>query len=222
MWSFITFLSIFMGRTPHNVYAIPGSNHAIMPDTPSKDLVRQQNYVDTVVKNISGSHPGTILNASDNISSQSQHFDKKTQCYPRCFIVDTDSISFIIDTGTNRFIVNDAIIINDYKPSNTRVKGISGDPAIAPGTGFVNLKLRSDDGEVIRIEKIPVVHVTSCPYNLFLPQLLIKEMKQNNFKIKDFKHSESEYIFEYAHHDAKSVQPKTLTCCIRENGMFEL
>ena len=72
MWSLFTFISVLMGQTPHTVYAIPGSNHAIMPES-SKDPVRKQNYVDTVVKNISGTHPRPILNASDHISSQSQH-----------------------------------------------------------------------------------------------------------------------------------------------------
>ena len=180
MWSLFTFISVLMGQTPHTVYAIPGSNHAIMPES-SKDPVRKQNYVDTVVKNISGNHLGTILTASDHVSNQPQHSDKKTQCYPRCFIVDTDSISFIIDTGANWFIVNDARLMNNYKPSNTRVKCISGDPAIASGTSYINLKMQSDDGEVVRINKLPVVHVESCLYNFFPPQLLIKETKQNNF-----------------------------------------
>ena len=76
MCSFTTLLSVFMGQTPHNVYAIPGSNHVIMPES-SKDPVRQHNYVDTVVKNKSGTHPRTILNASDHISSQSQHKKRK-------------------------------------------------------------------------------------------------------------------------------------------------
>ena len=86
----------------------------------------------------------------------------------------------------------------------------------------MDLPLCSTDGHVVKIRKLPVVYVASCPYNLFPPQLLIKEMKRKNFKIKHFKHDDTEYVFEYIHANDKFAKQKTIRCPIRENRLLKL
>ena len=42
------------------------------------------------------------------------------------FVVDTDSVSVVIDTGANRIIVNDKAILSDFKETKVSVKGLKG------------------------------------------------------------------------------------------------
>ena len=46
--------------------------------------------------------------------------------HPYCFIVDTDSVPYIIDTGANRIIVNDAKLLKQLNPTSDKIKGIGG------------------------------------------------------------------------------------------------
>ena len=187
------YAACLLGLTTHNatnVYAISGSNHVMIRGKTSGDSVRQQKYVDTIVTNASMTNP---LNIPETLNEDVPRDIKRHPC---CFVADTDSVRYILDTGANRIIVNNARLMYGYKPATAQIKGINGDPTISTGTGFINLPLKSDDGRTLTITKIPVMHVPSCPYNLMPPQILIKQMKVRNIYIKHFKHDDLEYILE--------------------------
>ena len=131
--------------------------------------------------------------------------------HPCCFMVDTDSVEYVLDTDANRVIVNNARLIYGYRSATAQVKGIDGEPTTATGAGFINLPLKSDDGQILIIPKIPVMHVPSCPYNLMPPQLFVKEMKARNFSVKHFKHDDNEYVLKYKPPEDKITKPHTLT-----------
>ena len=134
-------------------------------------------------------------------------------------MADTDSVRFVVDSGTNRMIVNDIKLLTKYIPGQGKIKGMNGNLTISQGGGLLNLPLKSDQGRTHMVKNLPAVYVPSCPYNLLSPQYLIKEMRQRGFKVQYFKHDDQKYIFQYCRKD--STQSCTLTCPIRENDLFE-
>ena len=96
---------------------------------------------------------------------------------PYCFVVDTDSIPYIIDTGANRIIVNNARHLRNLVATSDKIKGIGGKCVRIAGVGTLSLPLRSDDGNIDVILGLNEVYVPSSPYNLIPPQILIKQMK---------------------------------------------
>jgi hypothetical protein len=110
------------------IYAIPGTNHALVTGGSSLDRHQQHNYVDTMINaavtaNSDPDEPialdGTTLAPEPNA---------KLKKLPYCFIADTDSVAYVLDTGANRLIINNAKIFEKFTASNGRVKGIGGDP----------------------------------------------------------------------------------------------
>ena len=92
-----------------------------------------------------------------------------------CYIVDTDSIQYAIDTGDNFIIVNDAKLIIDLIPTTDKIKGIGSNCVRIVGTGKLRLPLKSDDGEINIVSKLDAVYVPSSSYNLIPSQILIKK-----------------------------------------------
>ena len=158
---------------------------------------------------------------NDKISAyqadQSHNSSKRDR--PAVFIADTDSVRYVIDTGTNRMIVNDVKLMTKFVPRKIEVKGINGEPTLAKGTGLLNLPLKADQGSTHVVSNLPAVYIPACPYNLLSPQYLIKEMRQRGFDVKDFKHDDQNYVLQYSR--KRSGQHLTLTCPIRENDLFE-
>ena len=142
--------------------------------------------------------------------------------YPRCFVADTESVRFVLDTRANHTIVNDARHVYGYKPARFKVKGIGGDPTISSGRGFIGIPLKSEGGQTYLIQAVPVMHIPSCPYNLLPHQVLIKEMKSRNFQVKYCKHDDHEYVLEWIDPGVGTTEKQTLTCDIRTSGLFEL
>ena len=52
-----------------------------------------------------------------------------------CFVADTDSTSFVIDTGANRVIVKDAKLLHNFQACSSSVKGVRGNPVSILGKG---------------------------------------------------------------------------------------
>ena len=114
-----------------------------------------------------------------------------------CFVVDTDSVPFVLDTGANRIIVNDAKLLQNLQTSTAKVKGIEGKCVRIAGTGTISLPLRSDDGHINMVPNLHAVYVPSCPYNLIPPQILIHQMRKQKYSVKYSEHDDREYIFHY-------------------------
>ena len=57
------------------------------------------------------------------------------------FIVDTDSVSYVIDTGSDRIIVNDTKLLHDLRITADKVKGIEGKCVRISGVGKLSLPL---------------------------------------------------------------------------------
>jgi hypothetical protein len=114
---------------------LPGTNHAILFNgKPSLDVHRQQCYVETIVNNsITASEGSGHYYASPaNVSP-----DLLLTAEPYCFVADTDSFPFLINTGANRFIVNSWSLFTSFKPQSGLVKGIGGTPVPLSGIGTI-------------------------------------------------------------------------------------
>ena len=142
---------------------------------------------------------------------------------PYCFIADTDSVSYVMDTGANRIIVNDVKHLKGLIPSNDKVKGIGGSCVRIAGSGKLSLPLKSDDGKTTIIRKLNAVYVPTSPFNLIPPQILIKEMKRQRFQVHYFKHDDKHYIFKYTPLSKNKLESeRTLTISIGDNNLFTL
>jgi hypothetical protein len=116
------------------VHALPGTNHVIISDDASLDQARQHAYVDTIVDATVTHH----LDRDDPIAigmPAAQRPDEKLRHLPYCFVADTDSVEYIIDTGANRIIINNAKLFTSFRAIESSVKGIGGTAVKANGTG---------------------------------------------------------------------------------------
>lgn len=91
---------------------------------------------------------------SDTVTSTHSHLRQE----PFCFIVDTDSVRFVIDTGTNRKL------LHNLKLTSDKIKGIGGKCVRITGTGDLTLPLRSDTDDLDVVTKLHAAFVPSCPY----------------------------------------------------------
>ena len=163
--------ALFFGHAK-TVYAVPGTNHVMISGETSKDIYRQKAYVNTMVKNIVSqcdTANAFRANIPPNHEEQS-HPTHKINQLPHCFVADTDSIGFVLDTGANRVIVNDASLFKQYKSLDGNVKGIRSNLVPIKGIGTIVLSLKSDDWHVDKITIHDAVYVPTSPYNLLPSQ----------------------------------------------------
>jgi hypothetical protein len=152
-------------------YALPGTSYALLPgETPSLDTSRQDQYIHNVVETtiapFRSSNSSTFaLPALDPPSP-----DASLATQPYCFIADTDSFPFILDSGANRFIANDPTLFSTLvKKSGAGVKGIGGQPIPLSGIGTIRLPLKSDNGEVDVLTIDDAVYISFQPCSATAP-----------------------------------------------------
>jgi hypothetical protein len=165
----------FVGTS--TVHSLPGTNYAIISDSTSLDKTRQHQYVDTVIQQAVGSalNPGTPT-AMPSDTTRASH--ESILSLPFCFVADTNSFPFVLDSGANRFIVNDATLFRSFNKQDGLVKGIGGKSVPLIGTGTIKLPLKSDDGAVNLITITDAVYIPTSPFNLVPPQLLLRKLTE--------------------------------------------
>ena len=174
---------------PHSIYAIPNTNHALINE-PSNDIMRQCAYVNTIIHNIAEQS-----NQYDNIACMpAMNNDTKPNVTnissnPYCFIADSDSQTYLLDTGANWFIVNNAKLMERFTYTKGHVKGVSGTSASIQGIGSHQIKLQSQCGHVDNIV-VEAVYVPSSLYNIIPPQLLIKTLREQGYHVDAAKHDD--------------------------------
>jgi hypothetical protein len=213
-WIKRALISLLAFNTISQTYALPGTNHAITNE-PSKDSLRQQKYVKTVINNMVNSHPDT--DAYCLPVSNTTALDPNLRSKPHCFIADTDSIGCILDTGANRVIVNNAKLFTSFKPEKGSVLGVGG-PVTVIGTGTAVLPLTSDSGTVDKIEFHDAVYVPTSPYCLFPSQLLYNRLKTQGYKPHWAKHDDKSYKYTYTTPGEQTT--KTWTVDTNANDLF--
>jgi hypothetical protein len=104
-------LSIFsllaLGALP-GTYSLPGTNHAIVVGDSLGLPIRQHVYAETAIEQTVASQTdlyalGTDIQGDDGLQAD----DNRLQEISYCFIADTDSVRYVLDTGVNRVILND-------------------------------------------------------------------------------------------------------------------
>ena len=107
------------------VYSLPGTNHALIQLESSNGSFRQCKYVDTVFINTPDS-----ISALDNITNpftaDDAYPDTNLCCTPFSFIADTNSNSYVLDTGANNIILNYSRQFKFFHHCNGNVKGFVG------------------------------------------------------------------------------------------------
>ena len=211
-WVLLSCLSL---RQSSFVYALPGTNHALISSESSADSHRQQAYVRSIISNLTGSAgaPPSDLNPATSLSPPPE-----LRNTPHCFVADTDSTPYIVDTGANRVILNDVKLFTKFHPITGSVNGIGGSPVTIRGVGEVRLPLRADDGTVDCITIPDAAYVPTSPYHLLPPQLLVKYLKRSKFLVDDFKQNDDCYLFVYS--DSSTSKSRTLTVPLSPNELF--
>ena len=200
-------------------YILPGTNHALI-QKPSQDHHRQSNYVKTVVTNASSTVPS--CNHAHSDGKPCTHKVIRVRSQPHCFIVDTDSVGFIFDSGSNAVIVQNKNLLTDFRPTRSSVKGVGGSRTAAHGIGVLPLQLQADDGTA-HIVRMKAVYVPSSPYNLLPPQLVVRSLRHSGYQASCV-HDDALYTLQYSklNPSAPSDPPKVLTVPIADNDLFML
>ena len=179
------------------VHSLPGTNHHLAPGLSGDTMNRQSSLLRTAVSNTvaaNDSNRGSVAFLSSAAEAQPDPGTAKT---PRYFVPDVDSVSFTIDSATNRFIVNDSRLLRNFRAIKGQCKGINGSPTPIIGEGELNIPLQCDSGIVDTITVQNAVYIPSSPYNLVPPQLIVSALKASGRRVDWFKHNDLEYIFEY-------------------------
>ena len=93
------------------MHAVPVTNHVLSKGQTSSNAMRKYKYVDTVINNLRDDHNDTATITSTFDTSPeataipSLSSMKGLSQEPYRFVVDTDSIPYVIDTGANHIIV---------------------------------------------------------------------------------------------------------------------
>jgi hypothetical protein len=163
-WKTLALLLFGLSFSPSlTAYALPGTNHAFLSGGgPSLDSHHQQSYLETALRN----SMTTRLNTPYFADTANALPDPGLSAEPYCFVADTDSFPFIIDTGANRFIINDKSLFTTFIPRTGLVKGIGGSPVPLSGDGTIRLHLKSDQGLVDTITVRDAVYIPTSPFNL--------------------------------------------------------
>ena len=137
---------------------------------------------------------------------------------PFCFITNTVSTSFFIDTGANRVIVKDAKLLHGFQACSGGVKGVVGNHVSILGKVLCRVNLRADDDLSESIEMHDAVYMPTSPFNILFPQLLVSNLKKKNYKVEWFNHDDRRYVLQYS----ASGNEKKLTITIYDCNMFTL
>ena len=163
-WRLLLFPLLLLQISP-TVHAIPGTNFSMIKGVHTNDTSRQLRYADTILQQTTSS---TSLPSTTN-PSPPEPPPSTIRNEPICFIADTDSITYAVDSGANRFILNEFHSMTNIKIVKGSIKGIGGKGVTMSGSGDHELTLQSDDGHFETIPGLPAVCVPSSPYNLIPP-----------------------------------------------------
>ena len=106
-------------------------------------------------------------------------------------MADTNSVPYLIDTGANCVIINNIKLLSNFKAIRGCVKGVGGTFVYIHGIGSLSLPLKSDAGAVDSVCIHDAVYVTSPPFKLLFPQILISRLKLQGYNIPhQFQHDE--------------------------------
>ena len=224
--TYVLLLLSFTSSIP-TIYAIPGTNHLLVEGQKSLDNAKQQHYTKVMMNKIRENQTNDISHQPLNICTNgdvNQHLPTPDHYNnePYCFVADTDSQQYIIDTGANRVIVNDPSLLANFRASGGGVKGIGGTPVQIRGHGDLTLTIVSDSGkESHKTTFLNAVYVPSSPYNIVPPQLLIANLKDEDDLDVDYaKHDEQNYIISFKKKGLED-EYNTMTIPISNNGLFQ-
>ena len=202
-------------------YAIQGTNYAITSGAPSLDNTRQHAYIQTILSQFRSHSESSSDSLSAGDFTSRPTLAPTLRITPLSFIADTDSTEYILDTGANRFIINDARLFVKLTSRKSQVKGINGADTPALGHGIIDLPMISDSQQVSLLRGVPAVYVPSSPYNLLPPQLLVREMKQHGFRVRYSEQNDVEYIFNYNPNPQSSSSFHRLTVPLGHNDLYK-
>ena len=188
LWSFLLFGQLDSSQ----VYALPGTTHALVPQT-SLDITRQDQLIRTSIEAVTGVNHNTSTTVDRPEPAPNEDLSNE----PFCFIADTDSAEWLVDTGANRFIVNRKELLRDFRSVKGGIKGIGGASTKILGVGKLQLPLPgSKDGSIPDLT-VDAVYVPTCPFNILPPQLLYKTLQSAGWRPESPQHDDSEYRFQY-------------------------
>ena len=183
----------------------------------SLTIVKKINYI----QDSQSSTPTPLCNFSPSSQHESVTDAHSLQHEPICFVANTDSVLYIVDTTSNWMIVNDSSLMPDLKITTANIKCIGGKGVHISGTGKITRPLISDDGNFDTISSLGAFFVPSSPYNIIPPQMLISQMKSQGYFIIKISHNNTIHKFKHTNPSAHNKPRRTLTAPIGWNSLFQ-
>ena len=109
--------------------------------------------------------------------------DNDLRSTPYLFVVDTNSVPYLIYTAANRVIFNNIKLLSNFKAIRGGVKGVGVTSVSIHGIGSLSLPLQSYAGAVNYFFIHDSVYLPSSPFNLLPPQILILQLKLQDYTV---------------------------------------
>ena len=178
------------------MYTLPGTNHPLIQGYSSNDYFCQWKYIYTTIYNSTDIN-SDLDNISNPVTANDAYPDANFRCTPFIFISDTDSTTYVINTGANHIILNDLRQFKVFHSCNGNVKGIGGSNNSTRVTGTTYIPIKSNNGTVDYIKVPDAVFVPSSTFNLQPPHLFIPALWNTGHETDHSKHENIKYIFNY-------------------------
>lgn len=157
----------------------------------TNDTSRQLKYTNTIIQQIASSAP--LYSVGNPSTPEPPPPNLRNE--PICFIADTDSITYAVDSGVNIIILNNSHYMSNMQIIKGSINGIGCKGIQMSGSGDHSLLLKSDDRDFDTIPNLPTVYIPTSPYDLIPPQPLIKYMRGIVYTITDFSHDDKYYKY---------------------------
>ena len=136
-------MGLFVFAQATTLYSLPVHNHSLIQGEYSNESFRQGKYVKTAICNTTDI-VSVIGNISNTFTADNAYPYENLRRTTFSFLFDTDSTSYVLDTGANRIILNDLRQFKVSHPCNVNVKIIGGSNVSIRGTSTTYIPIKSN------------------------------------------------------------------------------
>ena len=160
-----------------SVVSLPGTKYALIQES-LLDTFRKRSLQRTVISQTTS--PFNVDLNSIALNADDVQPEPSLCQEPFYFIYDTNSTSFVINTGANRVIVKDIKLLHNFQACSGGVKEVGGNSVSILGKRPCRVNFRANNDFSESIEMHDAVYVPKYPFNILPPQRIVSNLKNNN------------------------------------------
>ena len=157
--------------------SLPGTNYALIQES-LLDTFRKRSLQRTVISQTTSPFNVDLNSIALNADDVQPEPSLCQETF--YFIYDTNSTSFVINTGANRVIVKDIKLLHNFQACSGGVKEVGGNPVSILGKRSCRVNFRANNDLSDSIEMHDAVYVPKSPFNILPPQRIVSNLKNNN------------------------------------------